>query len=178
MAWVLAWPATNPTARSPDAVGVAAPELAVVPEVEVAVDAEPSTGLVVATPANSCTETAMEAAEAVCTVTVVAAWALAEYQSAPSELWPEANLSISFVQVLPAESVTEVMWLEAPTYSLADRTSRFPVVVAAGNVAVREVAVPDSQLPVDCTIWGGVLAGVVTESAVRATCHRPAPRFR
>ena len=63
------------------------PELAVVPAFEAA--DEPSTGLTVATPENSCADRAIEAAEAVCTVTDVTEWAPAEYHSAPSELWPD-----------------------------------------------------------------------------------------
>ena len=86
MGWTLAWPATNPTARSPPADGVTLPVLADVPTFE-ATD-EPSTGLVAATPENSCADTEMVAAEAVCTVTAEVGWAPAEYHIAPSEMWP------------------------------------------------------------------------------------------
>ena len=54
------------------------------------------------------------------------------------------------VQELPAESVTEVMWLVAPVYSLADRTSRSPAVVARGNDPVRDV---DGAVSVPLADW-------------------------
>jgi hypothetical protein len=50
----------------------------------------------------------------------------------------------------PAESVTEVMWLVAPLYSLADRTNRSPAVVGVGNAAVSVVA---AAVSVPLAIW-------------------------
>src|SRR5665213_3653885 len=105
-------PATNPTASSLADVEEAEPELA---DVLVAdVPAEPSSGLVVATPEYSWAWNTMDTAEAVWTVTVLTAWALAAYHSSPSEKWPEAKYEPMRVQVSPAESVTDVIWLVAP----------------------------------------------------------------
>ncbi len=55
------------------------------------VPAETSRTPVVATPENSWTSKAMEAAEATWTVTVVAGLALAEYHISPFELWPDTS---------------------------------------------------------------------------------------
>lgn len=82
--WVLECPVTNPTTRSFDAVGVAVPESAAVPVLEV--PAAASTGLTAATPENSMTSMAIGAALLTFTVTVVAGAAFAAYQISPSEL--------------------------------------------------------------------------------------------
>ena len=87
MAWALLWPATNPTASSLAAVEVAVPDPALVPVLEVPVAT--SRGPEVATPANSWTSKLTKAADPLCTVTVVAGSAFAEYHISPLELWPE-----------------------------------------------------------------------------------------
>src|ERR1700694_1722853 len=85
MAWALLWPATKPTTRSLGAVGVTGPELAAVLVFDV--PAETSSGEVVATPANSWTDTAATRLAEVWMVTVVTGLALAAYHISPSELW-------------------------------------------------------------------------------------------
>jgi hypothetical protein len=79
------WPATKPTARSPDPVAVAGPEEADVLCPDVPTD--PSSAFEVATPLNSssCKTTA---AAPVVTVTLVTEPAPAAYQSSPSEFTP------------------------------------------------------------------------------------------
>ena len=63
------------------------PEAAVVPVA--AVPAVVSTGLVAATPENSWTTRLIDVAEAAWAVTEVVDRAPAEYQTSPSELWPD-----------------------------------------------------------------------------------------
>lgn len=57
-------------------------------------------------------------------------------------------------QAFPAESLTDVMRLVAPVYTLADRTSRCPDPVAVGNEPVSAVEELDSVAPADCTSAG------------------------
>src|SRR5664279_5599959 len=95
-----------PTTRSWGPVGAMAPELGVVPVFDA--PTEVSSGLVAAIPLNSCTWKTIEAAVAVCTVTVFDAKAPAAYHSSPSELCPDAAYAPMRVQVLLAESVTDV----------------------------------------------------------------------
>jgi hypothetical protein len=61
---------------------------------------------------------------------------------------------------LPAVSVTEVMWLVAPLYALAESTSRCPLVVGVGNEPLSDVAAAVSVAPAYCTN-----AGVVPDAA-------------
>ena len=68
IASALAWPATKPTSSSLPAAGVMEPEPALVPVFDC--PAEVSSGLAVATPANSWTSTAVFTVVARCTVTV------------------------------------------------------------------------------------------------------------
>ena len=92
--------------------GVTDPELAVV----LVLDAPVATSRlpVVAMPENSCTPTAMVVAEFVWAITLLTALALGEYHISPSELCPEAANAPIRVQMLPAESVTEVIGLVNP----------------------------------------------------------------
>ena len=132
MAWALLCPATNPTTSSLGAVVVTEPELAAVPVLAVPVDT--SRGLVVATPLNSWASKLAETAEALWTVTVVTGLALAEYHISPSEKWPATKWAVPMrVQVFPAESVTDVIGLVEPVYTLAESTSRSPAFVGTGN---------------------------------------------
>lgn len=110
-ACALPCPARKPTTNS-DEPGVTVPESGVVPMFDVPV--ETSTGLAAAMPENSKASNAIDAAVATWIVTVVVAAALAEYHSSPSEKCPEAKYAPMRVQVLPAESVIELMWLVAP----------------------------------------------------------------
>ena len=68
----------------------------------------------VAMPENSCTSTAMVVAELVRAVTVVTTLAFGEYHISPSELCPETAYPPIRIQMLPAESVTEVIWFVNP----------------------------------------------------------------
>jgi len=79
------------------------------------------------------------------------------------------------VQVSPAESVTEVMWLVLPTSSLAETTRRLPGVVGVEKAAVKELAVPDSEAPVDWTRAGWALVGMTTENGALRGETLPAP---
>ena len=65
------------------------------------------------------------------------------------------------VQVLPPESVTEVIWLVAPVYTLADSTNRWPLVVAVGKEPFSDV---DEDVSVPLAVWTSL--GVVPEGAV------------
>ena len=87
MAWLLAWPATKPTANSPDWAGVTGPVPAEVPVPAVSED-DGSSGAPAATPENSWTSRATEVL-AVETVTLVTGAAPDVYQSSPSELCPD-----------------------------------------------------------------------------------------
>src|SRR6266513_2062021 len=100
------------TARSDEPVGFAEPEFAAVPVLDV--PAKPSSGLTAATPANSATSTAMTVAVPTVTVTDVTAAAFGAYHSSPSEKCPDVEKAPIFVQVLPPESVTLVIWLVSP----------------------------------------------------------------
>ena len=60
---------------------------------------------------------------------------------------------------MPAVSVTEVMWLVEPLYSLADSTRRSPLVVGLGKEPLSDVAVADSVAP---AYWTN--AGVVPDA--------------
>ena len=133
MAWVELCPAMKPTASSPDAAGVTDPD-----EADRAGGRGSGrgveTGLVVATPLNSCSWRATVDAPVV-TVTLCTEAALGAYQSSPAELAPETKLSMTLVQVfLPSE--TAVMGWLPPVNVPADRTSRSPGVLAAGRVTV------------------------------------------
>src|SRR6266536_911950 len=75
---------------------------------------EVSSGLAVATPANSWTSTEVFTTVPRCTVTAVVEAAFGEYHISPSELWPETLKAPIRVHGLPAASVTEVMLLVAP----------------------------------------------------------------
>ena len=123
----------KPTASSPDAAGVTDPDEAV--ELLAAAPADVSTtGLVVATPLNSCSCRATVDAPVV-TVTLCTEAALGVYQSSPAELAPETYLSMTLVQeFLPSETAV-IGWLP-PVNVPADRTSRSPGVLAAGRVTV------------------------------------------
>ena len=164
MAWALLCPATNPTTSSLAAVVVTEPELAAVPVL--AVPADTSSGPVVATPLNSWATKAAETAEPLWTVTVVTGLALAEYHISPSEKWPETKWAVPMrAQVFPAESVTEVIGLVAPVYTLADSTSRSPALVAAGNDPLRVV---EDVVSVPQALWtscGVVPVGAFTVRA-------------
>jgi len=152
----------KPTNRSLAPVDVIDPELAVVPVPDAPI--ETSSALTVATPENSCTVSAIVEAEAVWAVTDATAFVLAEYHSSPSELCPDTNLLAMRVQVSPAESVTEVMVLVAPVYTLADRTRRCPAVDADVNAAVSAV---DDVTSVADALWmsaGPVVGGGFTVS--------------
>ncbi len=72
-------------------------------------------------------------------VTVVADLALAAYQSSPSEEWPPWKKPWPRTHVLPAESVTWLIWLDFPAYRLATRTRRLPAVVGAAKLALGAV---------------------------------------
>jgi hypothetical protein len=109
---VLPCPATKPTTSSLAMLGVTEPEPAVVPVFDVPADT--SSGLTFAMPANSWTSNATDAAEFVVAVTVVTDLALGEYHISPSELCPAAKNAPILIQVLPPESVTDVMGLVAP----------------------------------------------------------------
>ena len=84
MACLLACPAMNPTAKAPGTVGVTVPDEGELLDADLPVAA--SSGLVAATPENSCTLSATTAEDVVRTVTLVTDAALAEYQISPSEL--------------------------------------------------------------------------------------------
>jgi hypothetical protein len=163
MAWALLCPATNPTTRSLAAVVVTEPELAAAPVLATPVDT--SRGLVVATPLNSWTSKLTEATEALWTVTVVTGLALAEYHISPSEKWPATKWVVPMrVQVFPAESVTDVIGLVDPVYTLAESTSRWPAVVGTENepeIAVEEV------VSVPLALWTSCGAAPVGEVTVR-----------
>ncbi len=64
---------------------------------------------------------------------------MAAYHISPFELWPDTLYEPISFHVFPAVSVTEVMWLVAPLYSLADSTSRSPPVVWVGKEPDRVV---------------------------------------
>lgn len=81
------------------------------------------------------------------------------------------------VQVFPAESVTDVIGLVAPVYTLADSTKRWPLVVAVGNEALSDVA---DAVSVPLAVW--TRSGVVPEGAmtvnvkvVLCTAETPVP---
>jgi hypothetical protein len=67
---------------------------------------------------------------------------------------------------LLAESVTEVMWLVAPTSSLADNTRRSPAVVGVDIWARREVLAVVSVPLAVCTRRGVALAAGTTREKV------------
>ena len=69
-----------------------------------------SSGELVAIPENSSTWTAVLTPEASVAVTDVIDGELAEYQSSPSELWPDTLHVPTLVQDLPVLSLTDVMW--------------------------------------------------------------------
>ena len=154
-------PATNPTTRSLAAVEVTEPELAAVPVLAVPVDT--SRGLVVATPLNSWTSKLADTTELLWTVTVVTGLALAEYHISPSEKWPATKWPVPMrVQMLLAESVTEVIGLVAPVYTLAESTNRSPFVVATGNEPASAVEDVVSVPLADWTRCGAVPVGAFT----------------
>jgi hypothetical protein len=70
------------------------------------------------------------------------------------------------VQVLPPESVTDVTWLVAPVYTLADNTSRFPPDVGPAKLAVSDVAVLVAVPAAVCTSRGVLLAADTTSVTV------------
>lgn len=72
-------------------------------------------------------------------MTVIVGDALVVYHISPFELWPDTLYEPISVHLFPAVSVTDVMWLVAPLYSLADRTSRSPPVVWVGNDPASDV---------------------------------------
>ena len=109
MACALAWPPTNPTRRSP-AGTLIGPTPGVVLVLDVPLDT--SNG-VLDMPENSCTWNAVVPA-AVWTVTDPTPPALTAYHISPSELWPAEMYAPTAFQVLPPESVTEVMWFVEP----------------------------------------------------------------
>jgi hypothetical protein len=82
-------PATNPTASSLARLEAAVPEEADVPVLELPF--EVSSGAVVATPEKSRTSKAVNAADPLCTVTMVVGAALAEYHISPFELCPATS---------------------------------------------------------------------------------------
>jgi hypothetical protein len=138
----------KPTARSVDAVGKDVPESAVVPEFEAPADT--SRGLLVARPENSWTSMAITVEEAIVAVTLVSGWAFAAYHSSPSESLFPAWKAPTFVQELPPESVTFVMWLLPPALALTESTTRSPATVGAGNVAV---SVAEAELSLALAAW-------------------------
>lgn len=66
------------------------------------------------------------------------------------------------VHMFPAESVTEVIGLVAPVYTLADSTKRWPLDVAVGKEPLNEVAEAVSVPLADWTRLGVVPEGAVT----------------
>ncbi len=159
MAWALPWPAMNPTASSPATVEVAGPEEA--PVLVLDVPADTSSGPVAARPANSWTSKLSKAAAELWTVTVRVGEALAVYHISPFELCPDTLYEPISFQVLPAVSVTEVMWLVAPLYSLADSTNRSPPVVWLGKEPARVVDDPVSVPLAVWTRWGAEATAVM-----------------
>jgi hypothetical protein len=103
--------------------------------------------LVVDTPANSDTLSATTIADLVCAVTALTDAALGKYQSSPSELWPVVAYRPIRSHECPLESVTDVIWLVSPVYTLADNTRRFPALVWLENRAVKDVAADCSWAP-------------------------------
>jgi hypothetical protein len=150
MAWLLAWPAMNPTATSFAVVGDAEPELAAVPVL--ALPAEPSSGLVGLTPENSWTFSA-NADAPVLTVTLLTDCAFAAYHISPSEFAPGTANAPIFVHVF-FPSLTAVICLLTPVNTPAERTRRFPAVL--GDPSVTVVV----EEPADCT--SAAPGGVVT----------------
>ena len=72
------------------------------------------------------------------------------------------------VQVSLPESVTDVRWLVAPVYRLAETTKRLPAVVGVPKLAVSDVPVVVAVPPAVCTSLGVVppLADTVTVTVV------------
>ena len=133
--------------------GVAVPELAIVPVV--ALPAEPSSGLVAATPENSCTFSATVVAPVV-TVMLFTDAALAAYHISPSEFWPETAKAPTLVHVFLPSLTAVIGWLR-PVKTLAESTRRSPAVLGCASVTV---FVED---PADCTRLAPLPgAGVVT----------------
>ena len=156
--WALPCPAMNPTASSLATDEVAEPEAGAVPVLDAPVAV--SSGAVAATPANSWTSKLTKAADELWTVTVTVGEALAAYHISPFELWPDTLYEPISVHLLPAVSVTDVMWLVAPLYSLAERTNRSPPVVAVGKDPDRAVEAAASVPPAVWTRCGAVAAAV------------------
>ena len=146
------------------AVEVTVPEFAAVPVLDAPEDT--TSGPVADMPANSWTSKLTKAAAALWTVTVTVGDALAAYHISPFELWEAVLYEPINFQVLPAVSVTEVMWLVAPLYSLAESTSRSPPPVATGKEPDREVAEAVSVPLALWTRWGRAAVEVMVRLKV------------
>src|SRR5207247_10582851 len=106
--------------------------------------------LLVATPLNSSISMATVAATRKVIVTVVADLALAAYHSPPSEAWPPWKKPWPRTHVLPAESVTWLIWWDFPAYRPATRTRRSPAGVGAARLAIGSVDFTGPEAP---TAW-------------------------